>query len=87
MLQSLVRQLFSATHKPNKRQMVLESSDSQRHLRDWDRLFLKEGIFYHCYTLNDTTLQLVLPEIYRDIAFTGLHDDLYYIALIKSLLF
>ena len=70
-----VKQLLSAAHKPSKRQMALHSSECERYLREWDRPFLKDGILYRRYTLNDTIHQLVTPEIYRDFAFAGLHDD------------
>ena len=41
-----------------------------------DNLFLKDDILYRKHSLNGTNVnQLVLPEIYHDIALHGLHDD------------
>lgn len=71
-----VRQIFTSGHKPTKRQIALESKDAQSFLRQWDSLFLKDDILYRRHNLNGTTVnQLVLPEIYRDIALVGLHDE------------
>ena len=71
-----VRQSFTSGHKPTKRQIALESKDAQSFLRQWDSLFLKDDILYRRHNLNGTTVnQLVLPEIYRDIALVGLHDE------------
>ena len=71
-----VRQIFTSGHKPTKRQIALESKDAQSFLRQWDSLFLKDDILYRRHNLYGTTVnQLVLPEIYRDIAPVGLHDE------------
>ena len=71
-----VRQLLSSGHKPTKRQIALESKPCQKVLKDWDNLFLKDDILYRKHSLNGTDVnQLVLPEVYRDIALQGLHDE------------
>ena len=71
-----VRQLLSSGHKPTKRQIALEPKPYQKVLKDWDNLFLKDDILYRKHSLNGTDVnQLVLPEVYRDIALQGLHDE------------
>ena len=71
-----VRQLLSSGHKPTKRQIALEPKPCQKVLKDWDNLFLKDDILYRKHSLNGTDVnQLVLPEVYRDIALQGLHDE------------
>lgn len=71
-----VKHLLTSGHKPTKRQIALESKECQKILRDWDNLFFKDGILHRRHHLNNTTVnQLVLPEVYRDIALVGLHDE------------
>ena len=71
-----VRQLLLAGHKPTKRQISLEPSDCQKLLREWDHFLFKDSILYRRYNARGSTVsQLVLPEIYRDVVLTGLHDD------------
>ena len=71
-----VRQLLSSGHKPTKRQIALEPKPCQKVLKDWDNLFLKDDILYRIHSLNGTDVnQLVLPDVYRDIALQGLHDE------------
>ena len=71
-----VRQLLSSGHKLTKRQIALEPKPCQKVLKDWDNLFLKDDILYRKHSLNGTNVnQLVLPEVYRDIALQGLHDE------------
>ena len=71
-----VRQLLSSGHKPTKRHIALEPKPCQKVLKDWDNLFLKDDILYRKHSLNGIDVnQLVLPEVYRDIALQGLHDE------------
>ena len=71
-----VIQLLTSSHKPTKRQIALESKECQRVLKDWDHLFFKDNILYCPHSLNGTSInQLVLPEIYQDIALAGLHNE------------
>ena len=71
-----VIQLLTSGHKPTKRQIALESKECQKILKDWDHLFFKDNILFRRHSLNGTSInQLVLPEIYRDIALAGLHDE------------
>ena len=71
-----VRQLLASGHKPTKRHIALEPKPCQKVLKDWDNLFLKDDILYRKHSLNGIDVnQLVLPEVYRDIALQGLHDE------------
>ena len=71
-----VRQLLTSGHKPTKRQIALEPPACQKVLKDWDNLFLKDNILYRKHSLSGTDIiQLLLPEVYRDIALAGLHDE------------
>lgn len=54
----------------------LESDSVRAYLREWYNLFLKDGVLYRRATVScHAVVQLVLPEAFREIAFTGLHDD------------
>ena len=71
-----VRQLLTSGHKPTKRQIALQPPACQKVLKDWDNLFLKDNILYRKHSLSGTDIiQLLLPEVYRDIALAGLHDE------------
>ena len=71
-----VRQLLTSGHKPTKRQIALEPPACQKVFKDWDNLFLKDNILYRKHSLSGTDIiQLLLPEVYRDIALAGLHDE------------
>lgn len=71
-----VRQLLASGHKPTRRQIALEPSACQKYLKDWDNLFFKENILYRRHAIGGSDInQLVLPEVYRDIALVGLHDE------------
>ena len=48
----------------------------QRYFREWKRLYIKEGILYRRAIIDDQkVIQLVLPEVYREVAFQGIHRD------------
>ena len=71
-----VRQLLTSGHKPTKRQIALEHKPCQKVLKDLDNLFMKDDILNRKHSFNGTDInQLVLPEVYRDIALRGLHDE------------
>ena len=68
-----VGQLLSSGIKPTKRQIALEPKPCQKELKDWGHLFLKDDILYCKHFLCGTDInQLVLPEVYHDIALQGL---------------
>ena len=49
----------------------------KRFLRDWDRLYLEDGVLYRRGTIDcQTWNQLVLPRKLYDIVFQAYHDDL-----------
>ena len=71
-----VRQLLSSGHKPTRRQIALEPKPCQKILKDWDNLFLRDIVLYRKHSLSGSDIQqLVLPEVYQDIALKGLHDE------------
>ena len=71
-----VRQLLSSGHKPTRRQIALEPKPCQKILKDWDNLFLRDNVLYRKHSLGGSDIQqLVLPEVYQDIALKGLHDE------------
>ena len=71
-----VRQLLSSGHKPTRRQIALEPKPCQKILKDWDNLFLRDNVLYRKHSLSGSDIQqLVLPEVYQDIALKGLHDE------------
>ena len=71
-----VKQLLTSGHKPTKRQMALESKECQKVLKNWDNMFFKDDVLHRRHSLNGASInQLILPEIYRDIALAGLHDE------------
>ena len=62
--------------KPSKRVLARKSKEVRRILNEWNKLSLKDGVLYRFCDLNGEKIQqLVLPEVYRDVAITGLHDD------------
>ena len=71
-----VRQLLSSGHKPTRRQIALQPKPCQKILKDWDNLFLRDNVLYRKHSLSGSDIQqLVLPEVYQDIALKGLHDE------------
>ena len=71
-----VRQLLSSGYKPTRRHIALEPKPCQKILKDWDNLFLRNNGLYRKHSLGGTDIQqLVLPEVYQDIALKGLHDE------------
>ena len=73
---SQVLDIYLAGHKPTKRQMSQKPREVRRILSNWNKLSMRDGVMYRLYDLNGEKIhQLVLPEVYRDIALVGLHDD------------
>ena len=54
-----------------------ESRDVVAILRDWDKLTFRDGVLYRQRTEKNggRIFQLVLPMLYRDVAFRCLHDE------------
>ncbi len=73
---SRVIELLCRGHKPTRRQASHESVEVQKMLREWGHLVIKDGIMYRKSSVfSEPIQQLVLPTIYRDVALSGLHDD------------
>lgn len=48
----------------------------QRFCREWRKLHLKDGILYRNAKIEDREVnQLVIPEVYREVVFQGIHRD------------
>ena len=61
---------------PNRFNVRGEDFDVQRYFREWKKHYIKEGILYRRAIIDDQKVnQLVLPEVYRKVAFQGIHRD------------
>lgn len=73
---SRIIELIKTGHKPTKRQISKESDDVKKFIREWDKLYIKQEVLYRkSFINNESVSQLVLPDIYHEIALVGLHDD------------
>ena len=65
-------------HKPTKSERVRESPECSIYFRQWERLIIKDNILYRQRKTPDDkmSLQLVLPQQFKALAMTSLHDDL-----------
>ena len=71
-----IQYLKSGARKPAS-QILANPSYDTRYLKDWDRLYLRNGILYRTGTVsNQEFQQLVVPLSYRDEIFAALHSDL-----------
>ena len=62
--------------KPTIRILYKKPREVRKLLNEWKRLFFKNGILYRkCVLSSETVHQLVLPDAFRDVTLTGLHDD------------
>lgn len=61
---------------PNRFQMKREVYAVQRFFREWRKLYLRDGILLRKAKIDDREVhQLVIPEVYREVAFQGIHRD------------
>ena len=68
--------LVSSGSRPREGDLHRETPEVQKYLREWRRLHLKDNILYRTTTLDGQNIsQLVVPQIYRDQALYGVHDD------------
>lgn len=68
--------LLVAGHRLTDRQRACESEAVRRYLREWNSLYLKDGVLFRKWSTNDLPVaQLVLPSIYHDMVFSALHDE------------
>lgn len=73
---SRVLEIVKAGHKPTSRQAAKESESVRQYLREWGNLFLKDSVLYRSgSSCGHPTVQLILPEPFRELAFTGLHEE------------
>ena len=71
-----IQYLKSGAGKPAS-QILANPSYDTRYLKDWDRLYLRNGILYRTGSVNHQEFQqLVVPLSYRDDIFEALHSDL-----------
>ena len=71
-----IQYLKSGARKPAL-QILANPIYDARYLKDWDKLYLRDGILYRNGTVsNQGFQQLVVPLSYRDEIFTALHSDL-----------
>ena len=73
---SEVVKLLKTGHKPSKRIIAQKPREVRKLLNEWGKLYFKDGVLYKSGSLqSEKVQQLVLPDVYRDVALTGLHDD------------
>ena len=71
-----IQHLKSGARKPAS-QVLADSMYDVRYLKDWDKLYLRDGILYRSGIVsNQDFQQLVVPSTYRDDIFKALHSDL-----------
>lgn len=73
---SRVISIVKAGHKLTSRQSSLEPDSVRRYLREWNSLLIKDGILYRNGSVcGHPVVQLVVPSVFYDIIFAGLHND------------
>ena len=71
-----IQHLKSGARKPAS-QVLADPLYDARYLKDWDKLYLRDGILYRSGIVsNQDFQQLVVPITYRDDIFKALHSDL-----------
>ncbi|XP_053386637.1 uncharacterized protein K02A2.6-like [Mercenaria mercenaria] len=71
-----VIELVQTGRKPTRRLCSLEDPLVKQFFREWPNLFVRGHILYRKGVVSGHSVnQLVLPEVFREVAFTGLHDD------------
>ena len=71
-----IQYLKSGVRKPAS-QILADPLYDARYLKDWDKLYLRDGILYRSGIVsNQDFQQLVVPITYRDDIFKALHSDL-----------
>lgn len=60
----------------NRFQMKREVYAVQRICREWRKLYFRDGILLRKAKIDDREVhQLVIPEVYREVAIQGIHRD------------
>jgi len=72
--------------RPREEECRSETTQVQKLLREWNRLFLEEGVLYRSASHDGQTVnQLVLPTSQQTIAFNGIHSEVGHPGKAKSL--
>ena len=75
-LKCIIDQLESGSRVSVPQTQTNPTIDS-RYFKDWERLYLSQGVLYCKTTLNEQEFQqLIIPLGFRDVVFGALHDDL-----------
>ena len=71
----ILNKVETGSKAPAKR--TLDQAVDARYLREWDKLFVSQGVFHCKVSINEQEFQqLVLPRVLRQEVFQALHDDL-----------
>ena len=77
-----ITHLFKTKKLYRRKINEIDNNEMKQFIRQCNRLFKRNGIFYHKTEIqevnhpNRSTMQLVLPEIFRKQAMQGCHNDL-----------
>ena len=71
----ILNKVETGSKAPAKR--TLDQAVDARYLREWDKLFVIQGVLHRKVSINEQDFQqLVLPPVFRQEVFQALHDDL-----------
>ena len=71
-----VTDLLRSSFRPGEKEYRRESRSVQKFLREWNRLYLEDGILHRTASLDGQPVsQIVLPESHKNIAFQGIHSE------------
>ena len=71
----ILNKVETGSKAPAKR--TLDQAVDARYLREWDKLFVSQGVLHRKVSINEQDFQqLVLPPVFRQEVFQALHDDL-----------
>ena len=73
---SRVTDLLRSSFRPREEDYRRESKNVQKYLREWNRLYLADGILFRTASLDGQPVrQIVIPETHKNIAFQGIHSE------------
>ena len=62
--------------RPTQEEKISENASVQLYLREWNNLIIINDILYRKGMIDgQTVVQLVMPEVFYDIVFSGLHEE------------
>ena len=71
-----VTDLVRSSFRPREEEIRRESKNVQKYLREWNRLYLEDGILFRTASLDGQPVrQLVIPESHKTITFQGIHSE------------